>query len=172
MVIPRIPILGYLSLGLAGACLILFALWQMERAHSSKVERRAELYRSELVRITGELEAANNRIAAELRRKHDEETRRIAGAADDLRVSGPGRARASCPPAAASGHSASGGAGDVARPEMPSGDSATVPWQWLVSRAEAADLNRSEVIAWREWHARFTAEWETWQKARRSAGRP
>lgn len=156
----------YASAGLAVLCVFLFILLQGEKIHSAKVEKRAAYFRSELVRISGELEAANNRIAAELRRKHDEETRRIAAGANDLRVSGPGRARATCPSAPASGHPAPGGTGNAPGPEMPSGDSATVPWQWLVSRAESADLNRSEVIAWREWHARFTAEWEKWQKAR------
>jgi len=153
----------YASGGLAVLCLVLFILLRAEQAHSAKVEKRAQYYRSELVRISAELESANNRIAAELRRKHDEETRRIAGVADDLRVSGPGRARASCPPAAASGHNPSGGAGDAARPGLPPENGATVPWDWLVNRSETADLNRAEVLAWREWHARFTAEWAKWK---------
>jgi hypothetical protein len=46
------PLLGHLSLGLAALCLVLGALWQYERAHSAKVEKRAELYRSELKRIS------------------------------------------------------------------------------------------------------------------------
>ena len=157
------PLLGYISLGLAALCLILFALLQMERAHSSKVEKRAQYYQSEIRRITAEFEAESARIAAELRRKHDEEVRRIASGADGLRVSGPGRASASCPPATPGGLGPSSGTGNVAGPQVPPGDGATVPWGWLVNRAEQADLNRAEVLAWREWHARLTAEWEKWK---------
>jgi len=158
------PILWKYATGALGVlALVLFVLLQGERIHSAKVEKRAAYYRSELVRLTAELDAANVKIAAEIRRRHDEEARRIAAGADALRVSGPGRA-AACPPATPGGHQPPGGAGNAPGPEMPPGDRAAVPWQWLVARAESADLNRSEVLAWREWHARLNAEWEAWRK--------
>jgi hypothetical protein len=38
-------------------------------------------------------------------------------------------------------------------------DLAAVPWQWLVQRSEQADLNRQEVLSWREWYRKLAAEW-------------
>lgn len=129
-----------------------------ERAYAN-VERQAR----ELERKANEL---NAKIADAFRRKNDAENRAITARADDHRLRGPGAARcpgASVVPAGAGGHNAPGGRPDAAGPAMPADDRAAVPWSWLVDRAEQHDLNRAEVIAWREWHARFSAEWAKWK---------
>lgn len=46
------PIFKYLSAGLAVLCVVLYILLQAEKAHSAKVAKRAEYYRSELNRIS------------------------------------------------------------------------------------------------------------------------
>jgi hypothetical protein len=42
---------------------------------------------------------------------------------------------------------------------VPPDDLAAVPWPWLVQRAEQADLNRQEVLTWREWYDRMVKDW-------------
>lgn len=104
-------------------------------------------------------ETAGNAISKEIRSKSDEEARRINTSADARRVRGPGLARCAVPSAAASESKPASGNGDASRLEVPARDSAAVPWPWLVDRAEQADLNRAEVLAWREWHQRLSEEW-------------
>lgn len=102
---------------------------------------------------------AFDKLSADFRRLNDEENRRIAGDAQSLRVSGPGKATCHAPPAAASGHEEGRGKPDAPGPQVPSADSAAVPWPWLVTRAEQADLNRAEVLAWREWYRKLVEDW-------------
>ena len=47
-------LMSYVSLGLAGACVLLFGLWQMDKAGARKWKARAEYYHSELTRISTE----------------------------------------------------------------------------------------------------------------------
>lgn len=148
-------------------CIVLavFAAFQTlrvkaEQRHSAKLERQIVKLADEARAAKERLDAAGARIAEEIRKRTDAENRRIAAGADALRLSGPGRARAACPPAAAGGYAAPGGAGNAASTELSAGDGAVVPWPWLVSSAEQSDLNRAEVIAWREWHRRLVAEWK------------
>lgn len=103
------------------------------------------------------LAAKADALASRIRTKADEDARHIADRADDLRLRGPGAARCSyAPPAApASRREPSGGAGDAARAPMPADERAAVPWDWLVAQAERCDLNRNEVLSWREWHQKL-----------------
>lgn len=139
--------------------------------HAGKVEAldRAAYGRgvTDTVAAAARLQAERARldaaIAAELRSKNDEESRRIAAAAERLRLRGPGKA--ACPdparlPGGAGRHGAPGGAADAAGPDLPADQRAAVPWPWLVDRAESHDALRAEVLNWREWHRRFTEEWE------------
>jgi hypothetical protein len=139
------------SMALAAACLLL--LYQRNDARHDLAA-----YKSNAVKIQQKLDAANRKIADEIRKRTDEENRRIAADADGLRLSGPGRARA-CAPAAPGGRQPASGKPDAAGPEMPSDDSAAVPWNWLVQRAETNDLNRAEVLAWRDWYDRLLKQW-------------
>jgi hypothetical protein len=148
-----------LALGLAVFALVQHFQLAGERRHSAKLQAQITKIASDARETKAKLDAANARIAADIREKNDEENRRIAGTADDLRVSGPGRSRAACPPAASGGHHPPNGKPDAAGPQMPSDDLAAVPWQWLVQRSEQADLNRAEVIAWRNWYDRLLKQW-------------
>jgi hypothetical protein len=116
--------------------------------------------------LASKANALNAGIAAAFKEKNREENARIAAAADTLRLRGPGAARCAAVAgvsASASGSVAAGGKPDAAGPQVPPDDRAVVPWGWLVGRAEQADLNRAEVVAWRDWYQRFAAEWTKWQ---------
>lgn len=109
-------------------------------------------------------------ISVKLKELNNEENRRIAGAADTLRVSGPGKASCRDPAAPrASRRQPAIGSADASRPEMPTGNGpalpelAAVPWPWLVNRAEQCDLNRAEAETWRAWHKQLTENWEKQQ---------
>jgi hypothetical protein len=97
--------------------------------------------------------------AAMIRKATDEKAHTISADADALRMRGPGAARCTNPPRApAPGRSdAPGGGADAPAAGVLGSDWAAVPWQWLVAGAEICDLNRNEVVAWREWHNRLTA---------------
>jgi hypothetical protein len=104
-------------------------------------------------------DAKGKTIAGEIRSRTDEETRAIGARADDQRVRGPGKATCPAVPARPGGQNPVGGKPDAAGPQLPPDDRAAVPWPWLVERSKQADLNRAEVLAWREWYDRMVREW-------------
>lgn len=153
---------------------ILLAIGAMIWWHKDKVsDARKEGYAAgvkyegdRLAKKAAEIKARADKltgaITAKLKEQNDAQNRAIIGRADDLRLSGPGKA--ACRgnpgiPASPGRPVASGGQGDVARPEMPSTDLAAVPWGWLVGSAERCDLNRAEVLSWREWHRQQSEAW-------------
>lgn len=69
------PLLGYISLGLGAACLLLFAMYSLEKRGAQKWKGRAEYYHAELQRIS---------TAKDEQRKETE--RRIAEAERQVRV--------------------------------------------------------------------------------------
>lgn len=112
----------------------------------------------------GKIEQKSIAIATEIRSKTNEKIRDSARHADNLRLRGPAAAACINPrlPAAARGHVAAGGGSGPALAGLP--DEAgppliAVPFDQAVDRAEVDDANRIEVVAWREWHQRLTAEW-------------
>lgn len=116
-------------------------------------------------------EAAQSAISTDVRNRNVQANRDIAAAADALRLSGPGASRCrpvdhSSLPAGASGPVAPGGASSGAGPQVPADDFAAVPWGWLTDSAEQADLNRAEVLSWREWYQRASAAWEKTRAAK------
>jgi hypothetical protein len=138
-----------------------FAL-KAEQRHSQKVEQQLGKATAELTRVdreAREAEARGKQLARQIKDRTDEENRRIAGDADAVRLRGPGKAVCRAAPAAASGHEPVGGNGDASRPQVPSDDRAAVPWGWLTDRAEQSDLNRAEVLAWRDWYRRLVENW-------------
>ncbi len=148
------------SIGL-GALLIVQHFQLADARHDRDAwENQYRSLQTQAETIKRQRDEAYAKIAAEIRKRTDEENRRIAGSADDLRVSGPGRSRCSQPPAASGRHGAPGGNGNAPGPQVPATDSAAVPWQWLVNRAEQADLNRAEVLAWRDWYQRLAEQWK------------
>jgi hypothetical protein len=116
-------------------------------------------------------EAAAAEISRSTKEKNNAEARNIARDAGDLRLRGPGEARCrpidhSGVPTGGGGHVAASGQPDAAGPQVPADELAAVPWPWLVGRAEQADLNRSEVLSWREWYDR---QFKAWEQMRSSA---
>lgn len=112
---------------------------------------------------------AGRAIADDTRSKNDETNRAVRADAADLLLRGPGASR--CRPVGNPAVPATGGqpqpapaATDAARALLSVDDrltdGAVVPWRWLVARAEASDLDRAEVIAWRNWYQRQAAEWK------------
>lgn len=140
--------------------------WHWHASTLAKAEKRAaERVWAEVAVRAQQLKERADRLSSAvteaIRRKNDETSGRIAARADDQRLRGPGKARASCPavPAPAGERPEAGRDSDAAGPGLPAEDRATVPWEWLVRRAATCDLNRAEVLAWREWHQRVLEAW-------------
>lgn len=162
---------------LAAALIFAFAVHWYNGRISAAEKRGEERAYANVAKQARELERKANalsaRIATEMRKRNDEENRAIARAADALRLRGPGAARCAGPallPASPGGHGTAPAGADAAGPGMPPEDRAAVPWGWLVSRSEEHDMLLAEARGWREWHARFTAEWAKW-KAEADKGR-
>jgi hypothetical protein len=98
-------------------------------------------------------------VAAKIRSKNDEQARAIAARADDLRLRGPGAAR--CTPTISSPTSnrpqPAGGRPATPAPGLPGEDRGAVPCGWFIGQAERCDLNRNEVLSWREWYLKNKA---------------
>ncbi len=108
-------------------------------------------------------EAKARALADEERKHHEQDLRRNAAVADDLRLRGPGAATAPrCRPigdpgpgTAASGAVSAPAGPDAPGPDVPAdGGQAIVPWGWLVQRAQEHDDLLSEVSTWRRWYPR------------------
>lgn len=103
-------------------------------------------------------------VSSRKRIAHETDLARNAAAADALRLSGPGAARAPrCGPVnpARAGAAAGESAATAARPDDPAGpvppadgpdQFALVPWSWLTGRARDFDDLRDEVTTWRTWY--------------------
>lgn len=177
MIAAALPLVGafksvprFVWYALAAALVFAFAVHWFNGRIEAAEKRGAERAYANVERQARELErkanALNARIVTAIKEKNRVENARIAADADALRLRGPGAARcasAASLPSGPGGRVAAGGRSDAAGSGVPVQDSAAVPWGWLVNRAEQADLNRAEVLAWREWHARFTAEWAKWK---------
>ena len=112
--------------------------------------------------IKAKADAASAKITEKLRTKHDETVTVIYRDADALRLRGPGKA--ACPgyPGVSSGPSGSNAASgrpDVAGDRLPVEDRIALPFAWTVDNAERCDLNRAEVLTWREWHRQQSEAW-------------
>jgi len=156
----------------AGAALIGSAVWwhgRQVRHTIAAAERRGEeraqaAYRKELARVAQhvrQLEARSSALTSQIKEARDAKDRHVAAAASTLRLSGPGKARA-CHPVVPQGTGGSGVAdrrADAPGPALLADDRATVPWPWLVSRAEGYDLLLNYMLADQEWHRRQEDEW-------------
>lgn len=116
--------------------------------------------------LKAKVDALTGKITTQLKAKHDEKVIVINRAADDLRVRGPGKA--ACPghssvPRGSSGSVSAGGGGNPATGQVPGGDRAAVPFGWLVDSAERCDLNRQEVLTWREWYKQQSEAWKKFE---------
>ena len=120
---------------------------------------RMDAMRKKAEGVRNRAEALARDINKDIGGRNEQEARLIVSRADALRVRGPGAARCrpdnhSSVPIAAGQHEPASGGPNVAGSSVPSDDRAAVPWPWLVERAQQCDLNRSEVMSWREWQTR------------------
>jgi hypothetical protein len=152
----RVPKAVWIAIAVA-LVLGLGVRWHNGQIHDAEKRGEARAYAA-VERKARELEAKANATADKIRSKSDETARAIAADADIIRVSGPGKARCSPVPTPTSRREEAGGKPNAAGPEVPTDDRAAVPWQWLVQRAEQCDLNRNEVLSWREWYEKLAAQ--------------
>lgn len=167
MTIPALPFVvpRWAWIVLASAFLFGVLVWAHQREVKQTIaaaEKRGEdrAY-ANVAKKTKELERKANDLTEKIKERNREENSRITAAADDLRLRGPGKARANCPgvPSGPSRRQPADGQANAAGPGVPSGEFATVPWGWLIERAEKCDLNRAESLAWREWYAKQSELW-------------
>lgn len=162
LVTGKLPRWVYIALAVAGLIALGLHLHSnaVKAAYKAAYNQGRTDERQAQAKAAAKLAIKQAEVTAPIRKKNDETNARIAADANDLRLRGPGKASA-CPSAAARARqpgSASdrpadaAGSGNAAADGMP--DFAAVPWAWLVGRAENADLDRAEVIAWRDWYAR------------------
>lgn len=153
-------------------------IWRALAWHAGKVEAFGderfkagyEQARTDAKAAQVEVDNRGAEIAAEERRKHDEEDRRIATAYDALRLRGAGKAactNSAFLPAASGGHDQAGGSADGAVADLHNQQ-----WQPLVGLPLAPTLDfgeqhdsfRNEALSWRSWHFRFTVLWAEYQR--------
>ena len=137
-----------------------------ERAYAA-VEKKAKAIEARAKELTG-------KITTELKDKHDAEVDRISRDANDLRLSGPGKAICySAQPAGASRRQQpSAGTGNAALPTLPyprGSELLAMPFDDAVAFAEQHDLNLAEVKTWREWYRQQSV---AWSKLQAEAARP
>jgi hypothetical protein len=166
--IKAVPAWAWKAAGIIAALVGAFLVHQhyahkaIANAYAQGKADEAKHVEQQALKIKAKVDALTGKIAAQERMKNDEQNRRIAAAADDLRLRGPGKATcagSASLPSAAGGHVAPSGDGNAAGPQVPSDDRAAVPWGWLVNRAEEHDVDRAEVLSWREWYSRLVAAW-------------
>jgi hypothetical protein len=121
----------------------------------ARIEKKAK-------ELKAKVDALSGKITTQLRTKHDEKVVVITRAADDLRMRGPGKA--SCPgysgiPSGSGRPDAAGRRPDASPSGLPEQDRIALPFAWAVDNAERCDLNRAEVLTWREWHKQQTEAW-------------
>jgi hypothetical protein len=171
--IKRIPRGVWIALAVV-AVIALGAFWHgraVKHAHDAAYSAGVASEAARIEKKANALAAKATAIAEAVKERNNETNRRIAGDADDLRVRGPGKAACLNPATtAASRHQPSGRPGDAASGQVPVADGlanslpelAAVPWPWLVDRAEQCDLNRAEVLSWRE---NYQLQLEAWKKS-------
>lgn len=122
------------------------AMWhaELDKVHAQAVAWKAR----------AESQAAA--ISQSERKIHEQTVALDAADARALSLRGPGKAAAGCRPVdhpiartGTSGHDQAAAIPNAAGSQVPAGDWATVPWDWLVKRAQEHDDLRSEDQAWR-----------------------
>lgn len=156
--------------GIAGLLLIGALLWwhssKVSAAHEAgriagraEVQTEIDLWRQAARDWKRATDHKTQTISILIGERYDQDLRRNAALADDLRLRGPGKAAACHGSGRDTGVAASSGEylgpaapADAPRDQVPAGDGfAIVPWGWLVQRAEDHDRLLSESNAWRTW---------------------
>lgn len=130
--------------------------------YAAGVKAEGDRIADEAKRMKARIDAQSAQISQLLKDKNDAQNRAIARSADDLRLRGPGKAI--CPghsslPASPGESIAPSWSGNAATGQVPGGEWGAVPWGWFLDSAERCDLNRAEVLAWREWYAKQSEAW-------------
>lgn len=127
----------------------------------TEVMVKSERLKRQADELTATATTLQLQISNDERTRADEQARDIAADAAALRRMRPNaalRGGPACPatvPGAASRPEAVGGRADASV--------VAVDWQWLVDRAEQADLNRAETLTWRSWYERQRAAYDQWR---------
>lgn len=159
----------YLALLLA---LVGGVIWHQHVAHKAVttayqrgVNDEAAHVQAAALRIKKAADKVTTSISTNLRSKSDDQVRSIVSSAAALSVRGPAKALCTSGPsipAATSGHQPTSGASHDSVPAMPdySGPPLiAMPWDQATAYAQQCDLNRAEVISWREWWTQQNAAW-------------
>jgi cell division protein FtsL len=168
--LPRLPRWLWILLAVVAAGAV-GAIWHQHRTHATiaAAEKRGEdrAYAAVEAKALKLAEQARS-LAASIRSKTDDTNRRIAGDADAIRLRGPGKA--ACPvaaPAATGGRIAPGGDANAPMDRLPDPERVDIiglPFAGTVAFAEQHDLNRAEVIAWREYSAALQKAWKSGER--------
>jgi hypothetical protein len=137
----------------------------LNAAYQSGVAAEAAHVEKQAIAIKAKADTLNARIASAIRSRNDEENGRIHADAGNLRLLGSGKA--ACPGnpgfSAAAGQSRPAGRpGDAAVAPLPDAagiDLIGLPFNDTVSFGEDHDLDRAEVLSWREWYQKLIAAW-------------
>jgi hypothetical protein len=164
------------ALALAGA-LVFAVRWyhgQIAAAEKRGEDRAYAAVERKARQIVPKAESVTGKISTAMRDRNDEEARNIGRVADTVRVRGPGAAvcRGPEPAAATGGREPPRGAADGAVDRLPYpavSELIAMPFDELIDRAEACDLNRAEVLTWREW---YRQQMEAWKALQQEAARP
>lgn len=162
-------------------------IWHQHRAHAAIAAAKADqkaaddaAWQKKLAQAhadalawKGRAEHQGATIARLNKEKHDVEIRDHAAVADALSLRGPGAAAGHCRPgdhpsaaALAGGRNQAAAGADAARPQVPAGDWALVPWDWLVKRGQEHDDLLTDELTRR---AADAQQREAWEKMRNGA---
>lgn len=158
----RVPRWVWIALAVL-AVILAGAWWHGRQVKAFGNERFAAGYAKRVAEESAEAArraARDVEITAPIRRKTDETIASNARHADALRVRGPGAAAACVNPVPAGPgrRDAPVGGADAAADRVPDPQRIIVPFPWLVDSGERCDGALAEASAWREWHAKLTAD--------------
>lgn len=121
-------------------------LYNADEASAKRIAQQA-------VALKQKIDALARNISVTLKEQHDAESSRISADADAVRLRGPGKA--ACPghpglPTVPGGHEQAASSATNAGPQVPPGDWAAVPWDWLVQVVEEHDQLLNDDRTYRE----------------------
>ena len=153
------------SIGLAGLLVVTHFELVHERHVAATYLKQRDYYKSAIDDADKSVRDAQkviNQVSKELKDRTDEENRRIAGDANSLRVSGPGKAVCRPAPAASGGHEPTAPKTDAPVDPVLDGKGEPligVPFSGAVNGAAGHDWLLNRVKAWDAWYAKLVENW-------------